>query len=60
MTKTTTGGAQKKKSLRARLAEKAGARNREIHERGHFTVNDRASVAKIVAAIWADEVAANR
>ena len=57
MTKTTTVGA-KKKSLRVRLAEKAGARNREIHERGHFTVKDRTQIAEIVRALWLD--AANR
>jgi hypothetical protein len=55
MTKTTTVGAKtKKKSLRVRLAEKAGARNREIHERGHFTVKERTQIEEIVRALWLD------
>jgi hypothetical protein len=54
MTKTTTTVGAKKKSLRARLAEKAGVLNREIHERGHFTVKERTQIEEIVRALWLD------
>jgi len=49
---TTTETKAKKKSLRVRLAEKAAIKNREIHERGHFTVKDRVAIEEIVALIW--------